>query len=239
MRSLPRVIKYGGSTPKAAPVLIPDALPPPPVVLQEPGSEPEDGRISGLVSAEELEAQCERQLEQARFQSEELLQKAREETAQIRERAAREGYAAGAAQKAGELEACIRSVQEQMAHMEEDLDEFLERCQSGLTDLAVEIAEKVISSQISKDELVLTELVHRAVDSIKKSEWIRVEISDQFPRLLEQLRTELGGDGGQADVVARDLPPDACRIQMPDGILDASVSSQMENIRQALRPDKD
>ena len=66
----------------------------------------------------------------------------------------------------------------------------------------------------------------------KNAEWISVEVSARLPGLVEELKTLLTGrpDLPRLDVTAAELPPGGCVVHTPEGMVDASVDTQLGNL---------
>ena len=120
-----------------------------------------------------------------------------------------------------------------MERLSQDQDSFLRQYQEGLLGLSLEIAQKVLDEAVMSDASLMRPLVQKAVASVKNAEWISVEVSSRLPGLVEELKKELAGrpDLPRTDVMGAELPPGGCRVQTPEGILDASVDTQLTNLK--------
>lgn len=75
-------------------------------------------------------------------------------------------------------------------------------------------------------------LVKAAISTVKKSKWITVEISEQMAGLIQKLEQELRSVGDdKVDVRPIDAPVGVCHVDTPDGVIDASLETQLENLR--------
>ena len=98
--------------------------------------------------------------------------------------------------------------------------------------LSLEIAQKVLDEAVINDANLMRPLVQKAVASVKNAEWISVEVSARLPGLVEELKTLLTGrpDLPRLDVTAAELPPGGCVVHTPEGMVDASVDTQLGNL---------
>ena len=119
-----------------------------------------------------------------------------------------------------------------MEQLQKDQDQFLRQYQEGLSALSLEIAQKVLDEAVINDANLMRPLVQKAVASVKNAEWISVEVSARLPGLVEELKTLLTGrpDLPRLDVTAAELPPGGCVVHTPEGMVDASVDTQLGNL---------
>ena len=256
---MPKVIKYQGAdmeeglvhipdhTPKpdgaVADDLVPDEIPPPEERLQE-ALEAFEGQRQQLFEQARAEAEAQAQevshriLQNARNEREKLLEEARSEAGGIRQTARQEAYEQAIAEKREEIAAHLEQVNVLMQELREDQQQFLQQYEDGLFQLASDIAEKVLRASVSSNADLLRPLVKDAVLSVKNADWISVQISDQLPSLVEKLREDLSGHPSlrrEVGIEMADLPPDSCIVYTPDGVVDASVSAQLTNLRSLVR----
>ena len=225
-------------------VLLADAAPEP-----EPEPEPEPSPISfAQIQAEEI-------LAEARRDADRILQQAREDAdreaenvfARAREDGYQEGYVQGMAQ-AGQEAAQQREVQ--AARLEEEVHRFLEQAgvaldrqmdQSvdDLRDLAMAVAEKVVCISLKSSADVISRMIQTAIDKRKKKEWVHIYISECDAKRLTQIPASLSGALSALSNRVRIIPMSddesgTCIIEMPDEIVDASASTQLNNLRTIL-----
>ena len=169
------------------------------------------------------------------YSPEELEQKISQRVERLREQWWEEACLEASEKKGGEIQACIHQIQGVLRTLEENQREFLEGYRDHLASLAADIAEKLILHKIDEDDLYLKALVMKTVGSVKNAEWITVEVSNQLVNLVEQLRQEFkNGDYGNVEVAARYHPEDTCLMETDEGVLDASISEQIRNLKKAF-----
>lgn len=242
---MPRIIREGYIVDPKERIEIPGEIslphrPPPPPAEGEDGAsaseagEPQDSRNDTMDWEYEAQLAADSYLEQAQKEADALLADARRQAEELKAAAVAEGRTQAAAEKSTEIQDCIQRVDSYLDAMQATHNQFMTEYESELHDMALEIAGKVLSKRISEDDMELAELVKKAALSARKAEWIQVEISDQLPILMEYLRRELADPeyGGNVEIVAQEMAVDGCILQTPDGIVDASVSTQLKNLKE-------
>lgn len=180
--------------------------------------------------AEEI---SQRILQSAKTEREKLLEQAQAEAGRIREEARREAYEAVYQEKRQTIEGRLAELDRLMDQLQRDQADFLAQYEEGLSGLALEIAQKLLDESILKHQELMKPLVNKAVSTVKNSEWISVQVSDRLPGLAEELKQELNGRPGlpPVEVTAGEMAPGGCMVHTPEGIVDASVETQLGNLR--------
>lgn len=214
-----------------------------------PPPEPEDDPISYA------QIQADMILQDAHRQAEELLEQARQNArteaedifAAAREDGRRAGYGDGLAQ--AEVEA-TRLREEQAAVLEAEVQRFLDEAKaeldrqmdenvSDLRDLALAIAEKVVSVSLRSSSEVICRMIQAAVDKRKRCEWVHIYIAECDAKRLTQAPATLVNALSALSNRVRIIPmaddeSGTCVIEMPNEIIDASAGTQFNNIRSLL-----
>ena len=188
----------------------------------------------------EADAFLEQAREAAKGEAEQIYQEARESGYE-------KGYAEGLAQA---LEEGARKQEEQAGKLSGEVQQFLERAGRALDrqldenlddlrDLAIAIAEKVISVSLRSSTDVIGKMVQAALDKRKHREWVYIYIAERDVKRMGQIPASLmSAVSGLADRVRiipmADDESGTCVIEMPEEIIDASVSTQLGNIRNLL-----
>ena len=199
--------------------------------------------------------QAEQILADARREADKILLQARdradEETREIFAKARgegyQEGYVAGMAQAAQESrqarEEQAQRLEEEvhrfMEHAGETLDRQMDQSVDDLRDLAMAVAEKVISVSLRSSADVIARMIQTAIDKRKKKEWVHIYIAECDAKRLTQLPASLtkalSGLSDRVRIIPMaDDESGTCIIEMPDEIIDASVSTQLSNLRTIL-----
>lgn len=190
-------------------------------------------------------------LNYAKIQAEKILEDARQQAEAEKELARADGYrqgygeglrqarVEGAAQieehRKQEAER-IRSFLEQAAAAR---DSLLEQAQNELCELSLAVAEKVIHISLRTSRDVIARMIQVATEKLKRREWVHIYVGGYEARDLAQitpeLTTALAGLSEHIKIIPMsDDELGACIIEMPDEIIDASASTQLNNIRDVL-----
>ncbi len=218
------------------------AAPPP---RQEAPANPIDYaeiQAEAILEDARIEAKKERDAAWEQFQQE--LEEAR---SAARQEGYNMGYAEGMASAMAEGKAELERMAADQAHAVEVFleaaanarDRLLDDSREELKELALAIAEKVIRVSLRSSGDILRRMVEAATEKKKRCEWARIYIADCDARAsantIPELTAALRGIAGRVRVVPMaDDESGTCIIEMPDEILDASVSTQITNIRETL-----
>ena len=199
--------------------------------------------------------QAELILNQAREEAEALLNQAREqaqnEIEEIRAGARDEGYRDGYAQGiAKAMDDSVRDREATAARLEKEVQAFLEKAslareemllqsRDELLELCLSIAEKVVRVSLKSSSEVIVRMIQTATERMKRQEWVHIYISGCDARQLAQISPALTSTLGALSQHIKVVPMGddeggTCIVETPDGIVDASVSTQMSNIRDVL-----
>ena len=199
--------------------------------------------------------QAEAILAQARDEAEAMkeaaLQQAEEEIQNLRREARSDGYSAGYAEgmasgmaegrteiekQAAEIGVVVADFLETAAKMR---DQLMDQTREELRDLAMAIAEKVIRVSLRSSGDILMRMIETATEKHRRCEWVQIYIADCDSKNLALSIPELTASLGHLSDRVRIIPmiddeSGTCIIEMPDEIIDASVSTQLENIREIM-----
>lgn len=179
-----------------------------------------------------------RMLIHARKERGEILTAAQSEAEELKKQAYTEGYNAGAAQKAADIDTAIQSLTAAIEQLTKAQEEYFTEYSSSLKYLASEIAGKVIQKTVDRDDSVIAEMVKAAVEDIKDTEWVTAEISDKLTNAAPLLEREFQKvRPGRARVEVKRVDSDKLTVilRTPDGVIDASVPVQLENLNEYFR----
>ena len=169
-------------------------------------------------------------LQSARLERETLIAQAQEDAKRIRVEAQQSAYQKVLEDKHQQIDECISRVDFLLEDLQKQQQNFLQQYEDGLFSLALEIAEKVVRTSIPQHEELMIPLVREAVSAVKNADWIGVEVSDQLPKLVEALQKEFAA-WKSIQISAAELPVDGCLVNTPNGVVDASASVQLENLK--------
>ena len=190
-------------------------------------------------------------LAQARREAEEVLAKAREEAEvlrqEAREKGREEGYEAGMEQGRADSEALYeqevetfqKNAADFMDTIRREKDEVREKYLDDLKRVVLAIAEKVIHTSLKSSENIIHRMIIAATDKLKKTEWAKIYINKCDAKITMNTDVEflnaLSHLSDNVKIVAMDNEEEGiCIIELPEEIIDASVSTQLENIKDIL-----
>ena len=228
-------------------------------VSQEPYVEPEPKEPTPVDFAK---IQADAILADAEKEANELKEKAmadvQAELEQLRKVAREDGYNMGFAQGVAEGRLQAKTQLEEMAAAQEHevqrflkeavhlRDKLLDESKQDLKELALAIAEKVIRVSLKSSGSILVKMIESATAKRRRCEWVQVYIADCDVRANAETIPELVEAGNRLSDRVRVIPmaddeSGTCIIEMPDEIIDASVSTQLDNLRGIVsnaEPDK-
>ena len=199
--------------------------------------------------------QAELILNQAREEAEQILAQARQraeaEQEEIRAGARDEGYREGYAQGiAKAMDDSVRDREATAARLEKEVQAFLEKAslareemllqtREELLELCLSIAEKVVRVSLKSSSEVIVRMIQTATERMKRQEWVHIYISGCDARQLAQISPALTSTLGALSQHIKVVPMGddeigTCIVETPEEIADASVSTQMSNIRDVL-----
>lgn len=238
----------------AAPLREEEPIPEEEVQPQEEAPSAAPAGPGGPVQYAQLQAEL--ILKQAREEAEELIANARAaakaEQEEIRMGARDEGYREGYAQGISKaMEDAQRDREAVAERLEKEVQAFLEKAdmareefvrqsQDELLDLCIAVAEKVVRVSLKSSSEVIVRMIQTATERMKRQEWVHIYISGCDTKGAAQispaLTTALGALSQHVKIIPMgDDEGGTCIVETPEEIIDASVSTQMTNIRDLLR----
>lgn len=175
-----------------------------------------------------------------RTQDRKIVSRAQEEAVSIKEAAKQEGYKEG-------IEKAEKDIEELKSKFDEFYnykDEVYQKVSECIMDIAVEIARKIINKEVQVDKESTISIIKGAVEEINKTEnkiTLKVMpkdveiVKDKIPEIFE-------GNYFEAKV---SVIPDAeikeggVIIETSNGLIDASISTQIAIIEKALKSKED
>lgn len=215
--------------------------------------EPAGGSFEQALSL--AQAQADELIRNARAQAEHIIEEAKQaaeaEVARIHQQASEEGYNQGyvEGQRKGEEEASaatrkaaqesVEAVQRFLTQANNMRDEKIDKLSGELLDVAVAVAEKVIHVSLKSSEEIIKRMIIAATEKMKRREWVQIYVADCDVKGVAQsdpsLTAALSSLSDHIKIVPmRDAETGTCIVEMPDEIIDASASTQLENIRSVI-----
>ena len=201
--------------------------------------EPEEGEFE-FVEQLPITEQIQPEPEPEPLTEEELRELYRDEWDQLVATAHQQAYAKAYHDTKVEYKQKFEQILEQMVELfsdaEMDYQKFLENYAQQMKYLCIDIAEKWLVSKIPQEQDLMESLVAEAVGQIKDAKWLKVELSDKMQDLAEKIQQNLDSSefSGKAKVVLADKDVTHCVVHTDRGEIDASLTTQAENLRNAF-----
>lgn len=165
-----------------------------------------------------------------------LISRAQEEADSIRETAAKEGYKAGLEQ----AESDIVALREKIADFVSAKKEVFEYIAPDILEISVDIAQKIIKREVSQNPQIILDSILDVMKTISKEEnRITVKVN---PLQADLVKTELPdyissmGIEAKINVVGDEsIAEGGCILNTNNGIVDASLDTQLDIIKEALK----
>lgn len=165
-----------------------------------------------------------------------LISRAQEEADLIKETAAKEGYRAGIEQ----AESDIIALRNKIADFVSAKKEVFEYIAPDILEISVEIAQKIIKKEVTQNPEIILESIIDVMKSLSKDE-TRITIKVNSLQ-VDLIRTELPeyisslGVEAKINVVGDDsVDEGGCILYTNNGIVDASIDTQIDIIKEALK----
>ena len=102
------------------------------------------------------------------------------------------------------------------------------------------MAEKVIHVSLKSSDEIIKRMILSATEKLKRREWVQIYVADCDIKGVSQsdpmLAAALSSLSDHIKIVPmREAEAGTCIVEMPDEIIDASASTQLENIRSVIR----
>ncbi len=200
---------------------------------------------------EELAALREEILSEANAEAKKIISDARSQAEYLREQGYREG------QEEGRQDGFREAYEEQRRLLDAEVEELhhnavnviesvsleknklLEQYVDDLKRISLAVAEKIIQTSLQSSGEVVKRMILAATDKITKKQWAKIYITkcdtvvamDVDAEFLEKL----AGLSENIKIITMDNGEEGtCIIELPDEIIDASVGTQLENIKDIL-----
>lgn len=210
------------------------------------GEEEEEERISEEITAAENEI-----LENARKKANQIIAEAREQADLLREKGYNEGRETGHEDGVHEAyEEQRKLLDQELTRLRADISEvindvsiekakLLEQYIDDLKRISLAVAEKIIQTSLKSSGDIVKRMILAATDKIRKKQWAKIyvtkaetgvsmEVDAEFLEAMSKLSDNI-------KIITMDNGEEGtCIIELPDEIIDASVGTQLENIKDIL-----
>ncbi|WP_304507336.1 FliH/SctL family protein [Anaerotignum sp.] len=191
-------------------------------------------------------------LAEAQKKADEMIGQAQTDAEEIKknafDQASQEGYQEGyqkayeenKAKMDEETAAFLIQVRDIIQAYEEEKKLLISQNIDELKELAISIAEKVIQISLKTSGEIIKKMIVTATSKMKYKEWAKIYISKSDSALIVESNADLIDAISHLSehikiIVMEDSAPGTCIIELPDQIIDASASTQIENIRAIMK----
>lgn len=165
-----------------------------------------------------------------------LISRAREEADSIREASAKEGYEAGILQAREDIEA-LREAISVFMNAKQEVFEYIA---PDILEISIDIAQKIIKKEITQDPQMILDKITEILKTLSKEETkINLKVNPSQVSILKQSIPDILSDAGlDARII---IVPDetvtegGCVVTTANGIIDATIESQILIIKEALK----
>lgn len=190
-------------------------------------------------------------IRKAEEQARQILADARDQADILRQKAFRDGHEEGRQEGYREayeeqrklLDEEIRHLQTNAADVIKSITiektKLLEQYIDDLKRISLAVAEKIIQTSLQSSGDIIKRMILAATDKITKKQWAKIYITKCNTSISMDVDTEfldaMSKLSDNIKIVAMDNGEEGtCIIELPDEIIDASVSTQLENIKDIL-----
>ncbi len=165
-----------------------------------------------------------------------LISRAQEEAISIKEIAAKEGHKLGIEAAKSDIQSLKNAIEEFFQYKEEVYSEL----SNGILDIAVEISKKILNTELETNDEALMNIITNALSTNVKGEnrvIIKVmpsdvdNVKDNIPEILSNIQFE----AKIVVVPSDDIKLGGAIIETTNGIVDATIETQLEIIQEAFK----
>lgn len=165
-----------------------------------------------------------------------LISRAQEEAEMIKENAAKEGYKAGIEQAQADI-AELRNAISNIVNAKKEVFEYIA---PDILEISVDIATKIIKKEVKDDPEIILSTILDVMHSLSKDETkVSIRINSEqvnFVKAEMDSIVEKVGIDAKINLVADDnVEEGGCIFQTNNGIIDATINTQLEIIKEALK----
>lgn len=165
-----------------------------------------------------------------------LISRAQEEAGTIRDNAAQEGYKSGIESAKKDIE----QLKVSLGNFMTSKNEMFEFIAPNILEISLDIARKIIKKEISQNPDVILETILDVLKTISKEEpKVTLKVNPAQIEITKEnilsLKDSIGLDA-KTNVIADDtIEIGGCIIQTSNGIVDATLDTQLEIIKEAFK----
>ena len=193
----------------------------------------EHATIEASKILEQAQQQADDIVAQAQVSGSDIIKQSQDQAESIRTTAFQEGHDEALTTHNEEIVQLLNNAQVVLSEMQQAQENYFKQYSARLGEFSLEIASSILKSKLQSDPLVMCDLVEDIMSSVKDSKWVVVTLSEKLVPLIELLQSELTAKCPtieNLDVEGKDIPIGDCIVDTSEGLIDASISEQLENL---------
>jgi flagellar assembly protein FliH len=160
------------------------------------------------------------------------------EEEKLKSQARQQGLEEARALAQQELQKKLKELEQQGEEMEAERRLFFDKVEPELARLAVGIAEKVIAKELETSPEIVIGLVRNAMKRMRERETLRVRLNPEDLPLVKAAREDLMAEVNGVNKLDlqedRRVGPGGCMVESSNGVLDATIKTQLEKLEQVI-----
>ncbi len=165
-----------------------------------------------------------------------LISRAREEAQSIKESAAKEGYQDGLSQAKADIDEVKNAITSFLGVKQEVFD----RIAPEIMGISVDIAKKIIKKELQQDPSIIIDNIMEVLKGLSKDEpKLILKVNPAQVSLLKSeipsVLTEVGLDAKVMIIPDETIMEGGCIVETNNGVVDATIETQLAVISEALR----
>ncbi len=193
---------------------------------------------------EELRAQAEEELEQARAEVEQIRQIAREELERERQEtldtARRTGYDEGYRMAQAEADQMKEELERERVRLEEEYSALIDELEPQFIDTITAVYNHIFQVELESERNILVHLIETTLRKVESSRTFIVHVSkDDYPYVNMQKKDlsegAVGGRGVLEVVEDITLHKNECMIETDGGVFDCGLGTQLDELTKRLK----
>lgn len=165
-----------------------------------------------------------------------LISRAQEEAGTIKDNAAKEGYKIGIERAQKDIEQ-VKIAIENFMNAKQEIFEYIA---PDILEISIDIARKIVKKEIEQDPQILLGTILDVLKTISKEETkLNIKVNPSQLDLARENITEIKSSIGleaKTNVISDDtIEIGSCIVQTSNGIVDATIDTQLEIIKEAFK----
>ena len=153
---------------------------------------------------------------------------------ELYERGVRDGEARGRAAFDARAAALQAGIGQAIADFQKERDEYFGRIETEVVQLALAIARKILHRESQIDPLLLTGLVHVALEKLDAGTHVRLKANPADTQFWNDYFAERGGQGNPELIGDAGVNPGECALEAEVGTTQISLETQLKEIEQGF-----